>query len=57
MFNRPAASSGHLARDPHPIGTRWMIASLLFFAGMTVLHTWPLASGRDSRRCSSTTSS
>ncbi len=26
-----------------PIGAKWALASLAFFAAMTVLHTWPLA--------------
>jgi hypothetical protein len=31
------------ARDVHPVSARWALGSLLFFAGMTILHTWPLA--------------
>jgi len=30
-------------RDLHPIPVRWIVGSLLFFAGMTIVHTWPLA--------------
>jgi hypothetical protein len=43
MFNPPAASGSAPTRRVHAAGTRWLIGSLLFFAGMAVLHTWPLA--------------
>jgi hypothetical protein len=43
MFNRPAADGGAHTNDLHPVAVRWVLGSLLLFAGMTVLHTWPLA--------------
>ena len=39
MFNR----SGGQPRDLHPLCARWVFGSLALFAGMAVLHMWPLA--------------
>jgi len=43
MFNPPAADGGAQAQRMPSIGPRHVVWSLLLFAGMAVLHTWPLA--------------